>query len=440
MKNSERVAVATKIYGEDVELVIAVSNAKVANEYLNVQKRADGTGWEFLNVEDFFKAERVSITNEEAYIWDAVMDFDNNRNGFNTLVALAEQNMPLTDEVLDEQHTYTPENVVGAKSFMEFIQFVRANEAIYANMLNICKERAFDKGIAGETSFDMIQVNGEDGINLADGEHFMVRFPGASKVQAGKVVRTEIGGYILCVFDGGGYDYLPKGGTITPISMESHPSSKSIIEALDKKAEKLMKSQEDYFLERADIYIKAGERAEAKATKLATKVLNQKLSALKKAQKNGALEYTEAKGKNPQNYRLGEHNATTLEELAEMVTLEEVTEAFENRQKEIAKEKEGIVEQIKAMVLDTQEAVAKAVELVNKNKLTQEQRKEVSDMIKKAKTSLVEKSKKEKATTEETVEVKAKAKAEAKAEEEPVAEVVEVPTAEQPTTSKRKRK
>ena len=40
MKNSERVAVATKIYGEDVELVIAVSNAKVANEYLNVQKRA----------------------------------------------------------------------------------------------------------------------------------------------------------------------------------------------------------------------------------------------------------------------------------------------------------------------------------------------------------------------------------------------------------------
>ena len=101
MKNSERVAVATKIYGEDVELVIAVSNAKVANEYLNVQKRADGTGWEFLNVEDFFKAERVSITNEEADIWDAVMDFDNNRNGFNTLVALAEQNMPLTDEVLD---------------------------------------------------------------------------------------------------------------------------------------------------------------------------------------------------------------------------------------------------------------------------------------------------------------------------------------------------
>ena len=79
-------------------------------------------------MEDFFKAERVSITNEEAYIWDAVMDFDNNRNGFNTLVALAEQNMPLTDEVLDEQHTYTPENVVGAKSFMEFIQFVRAND------------------------------------------------------------------------------------------------------------------------------------------------------------------------------------------------------------------------------------------------------------------------------------------------------------------------
>ena len=438
MKNSERVAVATKIYGEDVELVNAVSNAKIANEYLNVQKRADGTGWEFLNVEDFFKAERVSITNEEAYIWDAVMDFDNNRNGFNTLVALAEQNMPLTDEVLDEQHTYTPDNVVGAKSFMEFIQFVRANEAIYANMLNICKERAFDKGIAGETSFDMIQVNGEDGINLADGEHFMARFPGASKVQAGKVVRTEIGGYILCVFDGGGYDYLPKGGTITTISMESHPSSKSIIEALDKKADKLMKSQEDYFLERADIYIKAGERAEAKATKLATKVLNQKLSALKKAQKNGALEYTEAKGKNPQNYRLGEHNATTLEELAGMVTLEEVTEAFENRQKEIAKEKEGIVEQIKAMVLDTQEAVAKAVELVNKNKLTQEQRKEVSDMIKKAKTSLVEKSKAEKATTEETVEAKTKAKA--KAEAEPVAEVVEVPTAEQPKTSKRKRK
>ena len=78
------------------------------------------------------------------------------------------------------------------------------------------------------------------------------------------------------------------------------------------------------------------------------------------------------------------------------------------------------------------------MELVNKNKLTQEQRKEVSDLIKKAKTSLVEKSKKEKATTEETVEVKAKTKA--KAEAEPVAEVVEVPTAEQPTTSKRKRK
>lgn len=438
MKNSERVAVATKIYGEDVELVIAVSNAKIANEYLNVQKRADGTGWEFLNVEDFFKAERVSITNEEAYIWDAVMDFDNNRNGFNTLVALAEQNMPLTDEVLDEQHTYTPENVVGAKTFMEFIRFVRENEAIYANMLNICKERAFDKGIAGETSFDMIQVNGEDGINLADGEHFMVRFPGASKVQAGKVVRTEIGGYILCVFDGGGYDYLPKGGTITPISMESHPSSKSIIEALDKKADKLIKSQEDYFLERADIYIKAGERAEAKATKEATKVLNQKLSALKKAQKNGALEYTEAKGKNPQNYRLGEYNATTLEELADLVTFTQVTEAFENRQKEIAKEKEGIVEQIKAMVLDTQEAVAKAVELVNKNKLTQEQRKEVSDLIKKAKTSLVEKSKAEKATAEATV--KAEVKTKAKAEAEPVAEVVEVPTAEQPTTSKRRRK
>jgi hypothetical protein len=282
----------------------------------------------------------------------------------------------------------------------------------------------------------MIQVNGEDGINLADGEHFMVRFPGASKVQAGKVVRTEIGGYILCVFDVGGYDYLSKGGTITPISMESHPSSKSIIEALDKKADKLMKSQEDYFLERADIYIKAGERAEAKATNEATKVLNQKLSALKKAQKNGALEYAEAKGKNPQNYRLGEYNATTLEELAEMVTLEEVTEAFENRQKEIAKEKEGIVEQIKSMVLDTQEAVAKAVELVNKNKLTQEQRKEVSDLIKKAKTSLIEKSKTDKATAEET----AKAKTKAKAEAEPVAEVVEVPTAEQPTTSKRRRK
>ena len=434
MKNSERVAVATKIYGEDIELVNAVSNAKIANEYLNVQRRADGTGWEFLNVEDFFKAERVSITNDEAYIWDAVMDFDNNRNGFNTLVALAEKNMPLTDEVLDEQHTYTPENVVEAKTFMGFIQAVRENDAVYANMLSICKERAFDKGIAGETSFDMIQVNGEDGINLADGEHFMVRFPGASKVQAGKVVRTEIGGYILCVFDGGGYDYLPKGGTITPISMESHPSSKNIIEILDKKADKLMKSQEDYFLERADIYIKAGERAEAKAIKEAAKVTKQILSALKKAQKNGALEYTEAKGKNPQNYRLGEHNATTLEELAELVTLEEVTEAFENRQKEIAKEKEGIVAQIKAMVLDTQEAVAKAVELVNKNKLTQEQRKEVSDLIKKAKTSLIEKSKTEKATAEETV--KAKTKTKAKAEAEPV----EVPTAEQPTTSKRRRK
>lgn len=119
-----------------------------------------------------------------------------------------------------------------------------------------------------------------------------------------------------------------------------------------------------------------------------------------------------------------------------MVTLEEVTEAFENRQKEIAKEKEGIVEQIKSMVLDTQEAVAKAVELVNKNKLTQEQRKEVSDLIKKAKTSLIEKSKTDKATAEET----AKAKTKAKAEAEPVAEVVEVPTAEQPTTSKRRRK
>lgn len=434
MKNSERVAVATKIYGQDTELINAVSNAKVANEYLNVQKRADGTGWEFLNVEDFFKAERVSITNEEAYIWDAVMDFDNNRNGFNTLVALAEQNMPLTDEVLDEQHTYTPENVVGAKTFMEFIRFVRENESIYANMLNICKERAFDKGIAGETSFDMIQVNGEDGINLADGEHFMVRFPGASKVQAGKVVRTEIGGYILCVFDGGGYDYLPKGGTVTPITMESHPSSKSLIEALDKKADKLMKSQEDYFLERADIYIKAGERAEAKAVKEANKVLKQVLVALKKAQKNGAVEYTEAKGKNPQSYKLGEHIATTLEALAEMVTLEEAVTAFENRQKEIAKEKEGIVAQIKAMVLDTQEAVAKAVELVNKNKLTQEQRKEVSDLIKKAKTSLIEKSKAEKATAGATV------KAEVKAEAEPVAEVVEVPTAKQPTTSKRRRK
>ena len=91
-----------------------------------------------------------------------------------------------------------------------------------------------------------------------------------------------------------------------------------------------MKSQEDYFLERADIYIKAGERAEAKATKEAAKVIKQRLSALKKAQKNGALEYTEAKGKNPQIYKLGEYSASTLEELAEMVTFTQVTEAFKN--------------------------------------------------------------------------------------------------------------
>ena len=38
------------------------------------------------------------------------------------------------------------------------------------------------------------------------------------------------------------------------------------------------------------------------------------------------------------------------------------------------------------------------------------------------------------------VKVNLKTKAKAKAEAEPVAEVVEVPTAEQPTTSKRRRK
>lgn len=420
MKKSDRVALATQLHGNNVSAISAASESIIEAEYVNVTLNpSEDVLVSFDFVEDFYKVEHLELSRAEAKVWDTVMDFYPSKNGYNSLTYLAEQGMGMSEEIFENEHTYTPEAEIDTKTFRGWLNSL--TEDLRGKVIQICSEYAEAKFIGDMTTFEINQINGKDGVHLSEGDYVAVKYPGTAKIVAGKIARAPINGYILCVFQSG-VDYLATGGNVQVIDIEEHPSGKVLKSHLDPQFAKLMKNQTKFLQERTDVYMGVAERVQAKAEKTEKARLAKVLAMLKKAQKNGALVYTEAVGKKPQSYTLGEHTSTTLEALAEMVSLEEATTAFEARQAEIAKAKEGIVEQISAMKLDSQEAVDEAVALVNKQKLNADQSKAVNALIRNAK-----------------AELKKAAKEAEKADKVTEAEIVE-PTAEVVATAPKTRK
>ena len=386
MEKSEKLALATAIYGDDVQLVEAVVNATVESEISNIEFTDDGNV-HLIRVDDFFKAERVTLEPRERFVWDAMMDFYPTINAYNTLAYLAEQGSPIDDFAFENESTLRPESDINTKSFNGFLNSL--TEEAKESLITICETYNREQYLRGRTSFDLLAINGQNGTNVSDGDVLDIMNPLTSRSEIGKVLRAPKDGFIfVTTVNETSPTNLSSDLSLIVLDEEQQNVAPKLVAKVEERYSKIMKSQADCLDDRADVYGRVAIRQDAKAKKEALKMQSKIIAMLKKAQKNGALVYTEAEGTNPQTYEICDAVATSLEQIAELVSLEEVTEAFNVHQATLAVAKESALDEILAMTLDTQEKVTEAVNIANKNNLSGEQMKQVNAIVKKAKADL----------------------------------------------------
>lgn len=356
-----------------------------------------------ITLTDFTKLEEITLRKQDQNIWDLFREFSTNKNAINSLYFAIEKNSTINEEFLDKQKSFTPQREVKVETFMGFLNSLDNKETAILGKIATNWINTYHNGV---NFFDYYFTNGDNKTEYKAETFYSFYDKLSGTRQFAKILQANPKGLVTCVTEEG-YFNIPKDLELTAISKEA--MDKTFLTNINANAEKLQEDAGDYKIKKVAQAMKQAKRLDKQKEAEDKRIL----TAINKCIKLGAITSKVTEGKNgtqSTTYTYGTQKFSSLLDIQDAVTLEEVNTFLDTFNKKTAEESQKTKNEILKLKLDTPKAIKDVVARLNGTLMQKEHIAEIRTKLKTARAKL-------KTDAEAKAKEIAKAEAEAKAKE-----------------------